>query len=101
MANPSARTEPGHDDPAGCAAAPPPAGDAADASDARTPEAAREPAVDERLLRAMADLDNLRKRFSRDVAREREAERQNVRRVEAEGPVHHLEEAADQQSAAD
>jgi molecular chaperone GrpE len=30
---------------------------------------------DGRLLRAMADLDNLRKRFEREVAREREAER--------------------------
>jgi molecular chaperone GrpE len=30
---------------------------------------------DGRLLRAMADLDNLRKRFQREVAREREAER--------------------------
>ena len=33
---------------------------------------------DGRLLRAMADLDNLRKRFQREVAREREAERSNV-----------------------
>jgi molecular chaperone GrpE len=78
MANPSARTEPEHVDPAGGAAPPPPAGDVADAPEARTPEAARESAVDERLLRAMADLDNLRKRFSRDVARERDAERSRV-----------------------
>src|SRR3954451_3297160 len=34
---------------------------------------AREP--DERLLRALADLDNLRKRFAREVERERVAER--------------------------
>ena len=33
---------------------------------------------DGRLLRAMADLDNLRKRFQREVAREREAERSRV-----------------------
>jgi molecular chaperone GrpE len=33
---------------------------------------------DGRLLRAMADLDNLRKRFQREVVREREAERSRV-----------------------
>ena len=33
---------------------------------------------DGRLLRAMADLDNMRKRFQREVAREREAERSRV-----------------------
>jgi molecular chaperone GrpE len=33
---------------------------------------------DGRLLRALADLDNLRKRFQREVAREREAERFRV-----------------------
>ena len=36
------------------------------------------PQVDEQLLRAMADLDNLRKRFHREIAREREAERFRV-----------------------
>jgi molecular chaperone GrpE len=34
--------------------------------------------LDERLLRAMADLENLRKRFHREVLREREAERSRV-----------------------
>jgi molecular chaperone GrpE len=34
--------------------------------------------MDERLLRAMADLDNLRKRFVREVARARDAERIRV-----------------------
>ena len=43
-----------------------------------TPNPTDEPAVDERLLRAMADLDNMRKRFSREIAREREAERFRV-----------------------
>jgi molecular chaperone GrpE len=33
---------------------------------------------DDALLRALADLDNLRKRFQREVARERDAERQRV-----------------------
>jgi molecular chaperone GrpE len=36
------------------------------------------PRVDERLLRAMADLDNLRKRFDREITRERDAERFRV-----------------------
>jgi molecular chaperone GrpE len=49
----------------------------------RPPVAEREPEqappqVDEQLLRAMADLDNLRKRFYREIAREREAERLRV-----------------------
>lgn len=34
--------------------------------------------AEERLLRALADLDNLRKRFQREVQREREAERMRV-----------------------
>jgi molecular chaperone GrpE len=37
-------------------------------------------APDMQLLRAMADLDNLRKRFDREVARERDAERMLVAR---------------------
>jgi molecular chaperone GrpE len=51
---------------------PPPPDEAASAAKAVTTE------LDERLLRAMADLDNLRKRFQREVLREREAERYRV-----------------------
>ncbi|MCU1378842.1 MAG: grpE [Acidimicrobiales bacterium] len=36
------------------------------------------PPPDEALVRALADLDNLRKRFQREVARERAAERERV-----------------------
>jgi molecular chaperone GrpE len=36
------------------------------------------PEPDERLLRALADLDNLRKRFEREIARERDGERARV-----------------------
>ncbi len=58
-------------DPVGGDPPTPPIDDEADATEP--------PAIDDsRLLRAMADLDNLRKRFQREVAREREAERSNV-----------------------
>jgi molecular chaperone GrpE len=79
-----ARTEP-DDDPPGET---PVGGDAPSAADrsppgAPSPPTAHSPApgpddADLRLLRAMADLDNLRKRFEREVVREREAERARV-----------------------
>jgi molecular chaperone GrpE len=53
----------------------------ADASAAETAlvEAAAElAAAEDRWKRAMADLDNLRKRYARELAREREAERERV-----------------------
>ena len=71
MASSFTHREPDGPAPAGDNAPPPPAG----AGDA---EQANESAVDERLLRAMADLDNMRKRFYREIAREREAERFRV-----------------------
>lgn len=44
-------------------------------------EAARTaPEPDQQLLRALADLDNLRKRYSRELVREREAERERIAR---------------------
>jgi molecular chaperone GrpE len=59
--------------------APSPQGDADTAvstsTDAR-PEESSEP--DQRLLRALADLDNLRKRYERELDRERGAERRRV-----------------------
>ena len=58
--------------PAGDDSPPPPPAGAPSAAEAATAE------LDERLLRAMADLDNLRKRFQREVMREREAERSRV-----------------------
>jgi len=63
----------GHERTAGTGTAPPP-DDAA--VEAEAPQQAV--AEDDRLLRAMADLDNLRKRFYREVTREREAERARV-----------------------
>lgn len=45
---------------------------------ARGAPAAELPPDDPRLLRAVADLENLRKRFQREVSREREAERMRV-----------------------
>jgi len=75
---PSAQTPHQTAEPAGGVAPTPPAGSAPDA-DAGPP--VEEPAsreVDEQLLRAMADLDNLRKRFVREVARARDAERVRV-----------------------
>jgi molecular chaperone GrpE len=44
-------------------------------NDARPDATPDGPAPDERLVRALADLDNLRKRFDREVSRERSAER--------------------------
>jgi molecular chaperone GrpE len=63
----------GHEWPASTGTAPPP-------DDAPVVAEAPQQAVadDDRLLRAMADLDNLRKRFYREVTREREAERARV-----------------------
>jgi len=57
--------------PAGGDPTPPPA-----TEDSAPTMAAMEP--DERLARALADLDNLRKRFQREVLRERQAERMHV-----------------------
>ncbi|MET0459932.1 MAG: nucleotide exchange factor GrpE [Ilumatobacteraceae bacterium] len=51
----------------------PPTPSATEAADAAAPTE-----VDERLLRAMADMDNLRKRFQREIVRERAAERSRV-----------------------
>jgi molecular chaperone GrpE len=59
--------------------------EAPDRAEAATPEAPEAPAaeaelaeLEERWRRALADLDNLRKRYAREVAREREAERARV-----------------------
>jgi molecular chaperone GrpE len=65
MADRSPRHEPDNLAAAGDDAPPSPTG--ADAEEATEP--------DPRLLRAIADLENLRKRFQREVVREREAER--------------------------
>jgi molecular chaperone GrpE len=70
-ADPFAHPDPDAPLPAGGDALPPPAGAASAAEAAPT-----EP--DGRLVRAMADLDNLRKRFHREVRREQEAERSRV-----------------------
>jgi molecular chaperone GrpE len=80
MSSPSAWTEPDSVEPAGGPAYSPPAGgDAPPSSTGASPaETARPSADDERLLRAMADLDNMRRRFHREVVREREAERSRV-----------------------
>lgn len=51
--------------------APPPMGEA----EAEAPALAQ---LEDRLRRSLADLDNLRKRYARDVQREREAEREMV-----------------------
>jgi molecular chaperone GrpE len=70
MASSFAHQDPDGLAPAGGAPPAPPASEAkADAASTET---------DDRLLRAMADLDNLRKRFQREVARERDAERSRV-----------------------
>jgi molecular chaperone GrpE len=71
MANPAARADADDGHKAERAAPPPPA-------TAAPAEPAAEIVDDDRLLRAMADLDNLRKRFVREVSREREAERLRV-----------------------
>ncbi|MET0146016.1 MAG: nucleotide exchange factor GrpE [Ilumatobacteraceae bacterium] len=65
-----------HQDPDGLA----PAGGASPAPPASETEADGTSATenDDRLLRAMADADNLRRRFQREVARERDAERSRV-----------------------
>jgi molecular chaperone GrpE len=56
--------------------------EAPDRAQAATPEAEAELAelaeLEERWRRALADLDNLRKRYARELAREREAERARV-----------------------
>ena len=80
MSSPSAWTEPDSVEPAGGPAHSPPAGgDAPPLSTGASPaETAGPRADDERLLRAMADLDNMRRRFHREVVREREAERSRV-----------------------
>jgi molecular chaperone GrpE len=67
MANQFARHEPDNVATAGDDAPPSPANADADADEATEP--------DPRLLRAIADVENLRKRFQREVMREREAER--------------------------
>jgi molecular chaperone GrpE len=63
----------------------PPAADRAPQAADRAPPAAEQPAPDElaaeledRWRRALADLDNLRKRYARELAREREVERARV-----------------------
>jgi len=43
-----------------------------------SPPVQREPPVDDRLVRALADLDNLRKRFNRELERARALERDRV-----------------------
>jgi molecular chaperone GrpE len=78
MASSFAHREPDRPAPADGGPPEPPAG-ARDAEPA-TPDPANETEVDQRLLRVMADLDNMRKRFYREVAREREAERFRVAR---------------------
>jgi molecular chaperone GrpE len=57
---------------------PPPSGEVAGKASSRPVEATAEGINDDRLLRALADLDNLRRRFQREVTREREAERFRV-----------------------
>jgi molecular chaperone GrpE len=71
MSSPSAWTEPDSVEPAGGPAYSPPAGgDAPPSSTGASPaETARPSADDERLLRAMADLDNVRRRFHDDLDR--------------------------------
>lgn len=71
MASSSTHSEPEDSSAAGGMPAPAPAAE-------REPQRAPYPQVDEQLLRAMADLDNLRKRFDREIARERAAERFRV-----------------------
>ncbi|MBV9950681.1 MAG: nucleotide exchange factor GrpE [Acidimicrobiia bacterium] len=79
---PSAWTEHQASGPAGGVSPAPPAGNAS----AREPERVEDPPAgdlatrepDERLLRAMADLENLRKRSLREVERARDAERIRV-----------------------
>lgn len=50
----------------------------ADPAAAAEQQAAAAAAMEDRLLRALADLDNLRKRYAREVAHERAAERARV-----------------------
>ena len=71
-ADPFAHSEPDGPPSAGDNSPPSPPAGAPSAAEAATAE------LDQRLLRAMADLDNLRKRFQREVMREREAERSRV-----------------------
>jgi len=71
MASQSEWTEADAVDPAGADPPSAPAGGEASHTE-------RSALDDGRLLRAMADLDNLRKRFQREVAREREVERSRV-----------------------
>jgi len=80
MANPIAEHGPDGDAPAGGGAPTPPVGPDPEQPTERTEQAVKtDPAEpDQRLLRAMTDLDNMRKRFHREVAREREAERSRV-----------------------
>jgi molecular chaperone GrpE len=52
--------------------------DRAEAAPAEAPAEAELAELEERWRRALADLDNLRKRYAREVAREREAERARV-----------------------
>ena len=78
MASSFAHREP--DRPAPADGEPPESPAPARDAESATPDQADESAVDQRLLRAMADLDNMRKRFYREVARERDAERFRVAR---------------------
>ena len=91
MASQSEWTEAGGVDPVG---ADPPSAPTGDEPGRSTPSVLD----DGRLLRAMADLDNLRKRFHREVVREREAERSRVA-AEWVPVVDDLDRALDQATA--
>ena len=93
MASQSEWTEAGGVDPVG---ADPPIAPTGDEPGQSTPSVLD----DGRLLRAMADLDNLRKRFHREVVREREAERSRVA-AEWVPVVDDLDRALDQAIADD
>jgi molecular chaperone GrpE len=93
MASQSEWTEAGGVDPVG---ADPPIAPTGDEPGQSTPSVLD----DGRLLRAMADLDNLRKRFHREVVREREAERSRVA-AEWVPVVDDLDRALDQATADD
>lgn len=93
MASQSERTEAGGLDPVGADSPMAPTGDEPGRSTTSVSD-------DGRLLRAMADLDNLRKRFQREVVREREAERSRVA-GEWVPVVDDLDRALDQATAGD
>jgi molecular chaperone GrpE len=76
MTGTHARTE--AEQPADGGHPPPPSGEVAGGARPAPVRATTTDIDDDRLLRALADLDNLRKRFQREVGREREAERFRV-----------------------